>query len=788
MCVDQAAGLGKQRRGDLQWRRDCAVIRVPWVAKRSTTNVRRLANAAANTTRNPGPQCLNTMRGAPPMRPILRVLCLGIALWLCAWALAASAQHMGLVVRDAKSPPGAEVTSVTASTPAAKSGLQAGDVIVKVQGVAVGSADQFTRAAHAATPGSVVMLRISRQGWEKDVSLSSPQASVSFGFVVRDASPGPGVEIASISAEGPAGAAGLAEGDRVIRFDGRVISDARGLQALVEDAAGRAKPIVLTIERKGWGKEVAIAPKPILPTTVGSPAPAETPARIRSDPVVGTGLSTDMDEANRQYEARNWRDAEVSYRRLLQTSPDDPRLVGRLCHVLIMQERFESAVETCQRAAQLAPGEAGTYQNIGYSLSRLGKHADAIGAYQKAVGLAPDWPQPYFGIAAAQSALRNWAKAAEYYKLVIDRDPRNLAAWQALGDAAGEQEKSVEAIAAYRRALELGPPNAALYLSLGWHLYRDGRMADAERALLEANRLNPRDSNTLVMLGVVEEKLGKAPEAKQAWQRAAELDPAGASGSTARQNLAALAAPAAPTGPPAERPSAMAEAAPRGAASIGPPGSPPSPAAHSSLPPGAQTERAKASVAIGDFQVKAANANQYIGDGLREMLVTALHGNGNFIVLERMDMKGLAAEQALSRSRMARPGEALPEGQMDVAEIMVYGAVTEFEPEVRGGGLNIGMGNIPLTLGIQSKSAHMAIDMRVVDVASGRILATGRVNGEARSAQASVGANISARGTQFPVTLGGFQNTPMEQAIRECIDKATGYVVSNTPQQYFRHR
>lgn len=159
----------------------------------------------------------------------------------------------------------------------------------------------------------------------------------------------------------------------------------------------------------------------------------------------------------------------------------------------------------------------------------------------------------------------------------------------------------------------------------------------------------------------------------------------------------------------------------------------------------------KTAIAIGDFQVKAANASQYIGDGLREMLVTALHNSGRFVVVERMDIKGLAAEQALSRSRMARPGESIPEGQMDVADVMVYGAVTEFEPEVRGGGLSLGMPNVPLTLGMQSKSAHMAIDVRLVDVASGRVLAT------------------------------------IRQAIRECVEKATAYVGGNTPASYFHH-
>jgi len=741
--------------------------------------------------------------------------------WLCwlfllSFAFAASAQHMGLVVRDAKSPPGAEVTTVTPGTPAAKAELQPGDVIVAVQGAAVATADQFIRAAHAVPAGSVVRLRVARGGWEKDVQLQSPAVRASYGFAVKEAPPGGGVAIASVDPGGAAAGAGLAVGDRVTRIDGRAPADVRRVQAQIDEAAGKGAILALVVERGGWAKEVTLAPQPVGPSppvrtsaaavAAGAPLAAAPPAAAPST------LLADMDEANRQYDSGHWREAEAAYRRLLQTAADDPRVWGRLCHVLVMQERFADAVETCQRAAGYAPAEAGIYQNIGYSHARLGKHGDAVAAYQKAIERAPDWPAPYAGAAAAYFAQRNWPKAEEYYRLTVARDPKNRAAWQALGDVAGEQGKSGEAIAHYRKALEMGPAGPGLLGNLGWQLYRERRYAEAETVLLDANRATPTDVPTLMSLGAVEEKLGKTAEARQAWQRAAALDPAGPNGALARQNLAALASASPPAGapgpaergapagdavartapPPAPAPAAGSGAAPAArqapaAAMPGPAVAARSPDARAAPVPPAAGGAQKAAIAIGDFQVKAANAGQYVGDGLREMLLTALHGSGRFVVVERMDIKGLAAEQALSRSRMARPGESIPEGQMEVADVLVYGAVTEFEPEVRGGGLSIGMPNVPLTLGMQGKTAHMAIDIRLVDVASGRVLATGRIVGEARSTQATLGANISARGVTMPATLGGFQNTPMEQAIRECIEKATAYVGASMPPAYFHH-
>jgi curli biogenesis system outer membrane secretion channel CsgG len=190
---------------------------------------------------------------------------------------------------------------------------------------------------------------------------------------------------------------------------------------------------------------------------------------------------------------------------------------------------------------------------------------------------------------------------------------------------------------------------------------------------------------------------------------------------------------------------------------------------------------------VGDFQVKAARANQYIGDGLREMLLTALHNSGRFIVVERIDIKGIAAEQALSRSAMARPDMAIPGAQMDVADVMVSGAVTEFEGEASGSDFQLGMPSVPFTASRGGKTSHMAIDIRVVDVRSGRLLMARRITGAADSSKGSFGASPTVSGQLLPFSFGAFRNTPMEKAIRDAVIQATHYVANNLPSAYFRH-
>jgi curli biogenesis system outer membrane secretion channel CsgG len=191
----------------------------------------------------------------------------------------------------------------------------------------------------------------------------------------------------------------------------------------------------------------------------------------------------------------------------------------------------------------------------------------------------------------------------------------------------------------------------------------------------------------------------------------------------------------------------------------------------------------KALVSIGEFQVKAATAGQAIGEGLREMLVTALFSSGSYAVIERQDLPGLAAEQALVRSRMAREGQAVTEPQQQMAEIMVHGAVTEFDGDARGGSGQFSLPGVPLNIGRSGKTAHMAIDVRVVDVNSGRILGAQRIVGSAQSSN----MGLSGMAGSVPMSLGVYRNTPMEAAIRTCVEQAVAYISATVPPRYFSH-
>jgi len=201
----------------------------------------------------------------------------------------------------------------------------------------------------------------------------------------------------------------------------------------------------------------------------------------------------------------------------------------------------------------------------------------------------------------------------------------------------------------------------------------------------------------------------------------------------------------------------------------------------------------KARIAVARFDNKTADSyNWYspeIGDGMADMLTTALVNSGRYIVLERQNLDTVLSEQDLGASGRVREDTAAAIGEIEGAELLVVAAVTEFEGNAggtRAGGGGIG-GGILGAIGGGSRRAHMAIDLRVVDARSSRILAATSVEGEAKDF--NIGGALA--GFTGSVGLGGalstWENTPREKALRQVIGGAVDYIISVTPSEMMRY-
>jgi len=110
---------------------------------------------------------------------------------------------------------------------------------------------------------------------------------------------------------------------------------------------------------------------------------------------------------------------------------------------------------------------------------------------------------------------------------------------------------------------------------------------------------------------------------------------------------------------------------------------------------------------------------------------------------------------------------AAPSGEVEGAEILVYGAVTDFEPGQRGVVSTFG--------GVQQ--SHVAIDLKLVDARTSRVVAATTVEGKAMDVSLNTQA-LKYVGASPLYFLEMWNNTPVGSAIRVCINEGVAFVVS----------
>jgi curli biogenesis system outer membrane secretion channel CsgG len=187
----------------------------------------------------------------------------------------------------------------------------------------------------------------------------------------------------------------------------------------------------------------------------------------------------------------------------------------------------------------------------------------------------------------------------------------------------------------------------------------------------------------------------------------------------------------------------------------------------------------KARIAIADFEDKMSSSGYYRGEygrGMSDMLGTALFQTNRYIVLEREKLKAVEAERKRRNSAT----------KIEDADIMVTAAVTGFDPGTAGAKGNVGGAFGGLLGGVTGafQQAHVAIDLRVIDVDTGRVIAATSVEGKA----SGFGGGVGGIGGKLGGGLSGFAKGPMETAIRKMIQAAVDEVVRKTPKTYYRYQ
>lgn len=181
----------------------------------------------------------------------------------------------------------------------------------------------------------------------------------------------------------------------------------------------------------------------------------------------------------------------------------------------------------------------------------------------------------------------------------------------------------------------------------------------------------------------------------------------------------------------------------------------------------AQTEPydgVKQRIAISRFDNKSGRGGSRLGLGMADMLADSLFNTNRFIVLERERLDEVLEEQDLVDSGRFREETVAPKGELEGAQLIIRGSITQFEPDCRGGSLLL----------IGAKQACVTINLRIIDVRSGRIVNSTTVEGTSGSS----GVGLIFTRSPLPIGLGAWSKTPMETAMRYAIEEAVQHIVA----------
>jgi curli biogenesis system outer membrane secretion channel CsgG len=178
----------------------------------------------------------------------------------------------------------------------------------------------------------------------------------------------------------------------------------------------------------------------------------------------------------------------------------------------------------------------------------------------------------------------------------------------------------------------------------------------------------------------------------------------------------------------------------------------------------------KKRIAVSRFEDRTGSGYHSLGEGMADMLITALVKSKKFMVLERQDIERLLQEQQFGESFMVTPETAPKVGQILGVELFVIGSITEFgqkESDVSGGFSAFGAG-------LKTKTSRAAVDIRIVNTTTGEIIASETEEGS----ESSTGIAVAYEDINFS-NIDSWDDTDIGKAAREAIGGCVKLIAEN---------
>ncbi len=174
------------------------------------------------------------------------------------------------------------------------------------------------------------------------------------------------------------------------------------------------------------------------------------------------------------------------YQKKLQTTPNEPELLGLLAAAYIENQQLDEGITTYQKAVELAPTDANLRLNLIAAFRNAERFEDAAAAYESLSEQNPDDFGIYRELGELYLHLQDADKARATYQRMVDRDPKNAGTHLILAEIYASNEWMEDAAAAYQKAISLAPSNLDYIEYFGEFYFRQ---ANREKALETWNKM-----------------------------------------------------------------------------------------------------------------------------------------------------------------------------------------------------------------------------------------------------------------------------------------------------------
>ena len=182
----------------------------------------------------------------------------------------------------------------------------------------------------------------------------------------------------------------------------------------------------------------------------------------------------------------NWEGLITYYQAKIETTPNDPELIGLLASGYIENQQLDEGIVEYRKALALAPTNSGLRLNLIAALRSAEKYEDAAAEYEALSEQQPDDFGIYRELGELYLQLDDEEKARATYQRMTNPDPDNAGPRLILAEIYAGHEWINDAITEYERALSLAPDNLDYIEYFGEFYLRQGHR---EKTLETWNRM-----------------------------------------------------------------------------------------------------------------------------------------------------------------------------------------------------------------------------------------------------------------------------------------------------------